>query len=236
MYHPIHQMTNIEERAPIFDLTHRGIRHALSRLMQTASETDYKTYGSVAKLYRLGKQVFRLIAIHAQDEEEFIREHLALVLEQASVFKDYHYDEREERQELQHLLEQQMEVIHLLAGEMKDVTELGSQFRQGLKKLNMLHESCLSKVERKIQPVIWERLTDAEIHEAQRARIRKNKFDDLLILFRFTLPVLSAKERVHLFKDLRPVMPQLFFQSMLRELEGIVEKAELKQLETVLSN
>ena len=57
-------------RAKSYDVPHKGLRNALSQLSLLAGKTNYSDVREVENLYKLGCDVFTILAVHAQDENE----------------------------------------------------------------------------------------------------------------------------------------------------------------------
>ena len=57
-------------RMKTYDVPHKGLRNALSQLSLLACKTDYASPQEVAPLYDLGAKVFKILNIHAADENE----------------------------------------------------------------------------------------------------------------------------------------------------------------------
>jgi len=53
-----------------YDVPHKGLRNALSQLQLLAGKTDYSNQQEVAHLCQLGDDVFKILTVHATDENE----------------------------------------------------------------------------------------------------------------------------------------------------------------------
>src|SRR5688500_19583611 len=52
------------------DVPHMGLRNALSQMQFLAGKTDYTNQDEVEQLYKLGEDLFKILTIHATDENE----------------------------------------------------------------------------------------------------------------------------------------------------------------------
>ena len=53
-----------------YDVPHKGLRNALSQASLLAGKTNFADVLEVEILYRLGADVFKILNIHAADEDE----------------------------------------------------------------------------------------------------------------------------------------------------------------------
>ena len=58
------------KRMKTYDVPHKGLRNALGQLSLLAGKTNYTQQKEIEELYALGKDVFKLLTIHATDEDE----------------------------------------------------------------------------------------------------------------------------------------------------------------------
>ncbi|MDX1943156.1 MAG: hemerythrin domain-containing protein [Saprospiraceae bacterium] len=223
LHHPMNG-TIVAHQNPVFDIPHKGIRYALAQLSLLAGQTDYCAYASVAKLHKLGKQVFRFLALHAEHENEITFKYLD---ERAPGATDHERDEHEYLEELQHALEQQLEVIFILASEGQDVSDLGRQFYQRFSELHGLHLAHMLEEEREIEPLLHEYFSNEELQAQRREIISKNKPEELLIMWRFMFPAHNHRTRVALLKAIKSGAPEPFFASVLGMLQEVLSEKEL---------
>jgi hypothetical protein len=58
------------KRAKTYDVPHKGLRNALSQLSLLAGKTNFSDVREVDVLFELGTNVFKMLSIHAADEDE----------------------------------------------------------------------------------------------------------------------------------------------------------------------
>ncbi|MFN7116128.1 MAG: hemerythrin domain-containing protein [Saprospiraceae bacterium] len=219
------------QRLPVFDVPHKGVRNALAQLSLLAGQTDYTTPAAVTRLYRLGKQVFRLLTLHATDENEVTLKHLA---ERAPGAAEHNLHEHEALEALQHDLEQQLEEMHLHSSEGTDVSEAGARFYQQFSELHALHLQHMLEEERETQPAVWAHFTDEELLGHRKEIIGRNKPEDLLLFFRFILPAQKHQERTNLLRGIQANAPAPFFTALLTTAQEVLPAAEFSQLTNAL--
>lgn len=231
--HPMNGATAVaKERIPVFDLPHKGIRNALSQLSLLAGQTDYTTFASVDRLYKLGKMVFRFLTLHALDENEVTFKHLDTRVPGAT---EHERDDHERLEALQYTLEQQLENLHMLASEGQDVSEQGPRFYQLFSELHGMHLAHMLEEEREVQPQIYAHFSDEEILEQRKEIIGKNKPEDLLIMWRFMLPAFSQSTRTDLLKAFKGGMPEPAFAAIMATLKEVLTEGDMKHLESALA-
>lgn len=231
--HPMNGTTAaVKERIPVFDLPHKGIRNALSQMSLLAGQTDYTTFASVDRLYRLGKMVFRFLKLHAEDENGIVFKYLD---ERVPTATEHERDDHERLEALQYTLEQQLENLHILASEGQDVSEQGAYFYQLFSELHGMHLAHMLEEEREVQPQIYAHFSDEEILEQRQEIIGKNKPEDLLIMWRFMLPAFSQATRIGLLKAFKAGMPEPAFAAIMKILKEVLSDSDMKHLESALA-
>lgn len=206
-------------RLPVFDIPHKGVRNALSQLSLLAGQTDYTDPAAVERLYQLGRQVFRLLTLHATDENEVTFHELDQRSTEAS---QHRREEHEELEELQHRLEQLLESIHRRAGLGEDLTGEGARFYQLFTELHAHHLEHMLEEERDTQPLLWKYFSDEELMGHRRTIIGRNRPEDLLLFFRFIIPGQNPQERAGLLRGVKAGAPAPFFQSILEMLKEVL--------------
>lgn len=220
-----------QHRLPVFDVPHKGVRNALSQLSLLAGQTDYTTPAAVTRLYRLGKQVFRMLALHAADENEVSLKHLE---SRAPGIATHNLEEHEDLEVLQHELETQLEEMHVHSSDGADVSEQGASF---YKKFSVLHAAQLEHMleeEQETQIAMWQYFTDEELLSQRRETIGRNKPEDLCLMLRFIIPAQNHAERVHLLRGMRASAPASLFTTLLGILQEVLPGEEFARLVRIL--
>lgn len=218
-------------RLPIFDVPHKGVRNALSQLSLLAGQTDYTTPAAVTRLYRLGKQVFRLLTLHAADENEVTLKHLE---KRVSGAAEHNLYEHEELETLQHDLEQQLEEMHVHSSDGADVSEQGVSFYQNFTALHALQLEHMLEEERETQVAIWQHFTDEELLSQRREIIDRNKPEDLLLMFRFIIPALNHTERTNVLRRIQANAPAPFFTTAIMTIQDVLPPEDFSRLISML--
>jgi len=229
--HPTRTALATMQRLSVFDVPHKGVRHALAQLSLLAGQTDYTTPAAVTRLYRLGKQVFRLLHIHAAHENEVTLKHLESRVPGAG---EHNLDDQEALEAFQQELEQQLEEMHVHSSEGADVSATGASFYQKITELHALHLQHMLEEERETQAAMWEYFTDEELLGQRREIIERSKPDELLLMYRFILPAQSHQERVNLLRGIKANAPAPFFTTILSTMQEVLSPEEIDRLVSIL--
>lgn len=97
------------KRMKSYDVPHKGLRNALSQMQLLAGKTDYASQNEVEQLYKLGQDVFKILSIHAADENEIT---LAELEERCSGCSQHDMDDHEQIHLIQDKLENLLASIY----------------------------------------------------------------------------------------------------------------------------
>lgn len=231
LHHSTKNVWTTKQRLPVFDVPHKGVRNALSQLALLAGQTDYTTPAAVTRLYRLGKQVFRLLALHTSNENEVILKHLDARVPGAA---EHNLDDHETLAALQYELEQQLEEMHVHSSEGADVSEQGVSFYQKFTELQAVLLQHMLEEERVTQGMLWQYFTDDELLGYRREIVSRNKAEDLLLMFRFTIPALNHVERTNVLRRIKANAPAPFFTTAMMTIQELLPKEEFTRLVSML--
>lgn len=214
-----------------FDVPHKGIRNALSQLSLMAGKTNYSKNSEVDKLYQLGKAVFSILSIHAQDENEVTLRHLEEKLPGSS---NHDKDEHQLIEAKQRQLEDQLQEIYALSQSGGAIGGQGDEFYSRLNDFHSLYLTHMAEEEKDTQPLLWQYFTDEELAAHRREIISRNAPEVLLTWFRFVIPAQSHTERVMLLSGFKANAPQLFFQQGMQVIGMALPDHEFEQLQQAL--
>lgn len=206
------------KRYKTYDVPHKGLRNALSQLSLLSGKTDYTNPSEVKRLYDLGTDVFKILNIHANDENAVTLAELEIRLPGAS-----HHD-MEDHDKL-HLLQDKLEKLLLKIHQdcvLGKNTELeGEEFYLAVSEFQGIYLAHIAEEERITQLLLWEHFTDEELSAHRGKIMSQNPPETLLTWFKFVLPAQNQPERVALFGGFKKMAPEPFFKQGL----DVVEKA-----------
>jgi hypothetical protein len=180
------------QRIKIYDVPHKGLRNALSHLSLRAGNTNYSDKDAVAELYQLGCDVFRIMTVHAEDENNI---GLAALEARCPGASQHDMDDHEHIEAKQAELEKLLTKIHADVQAGKDAAEDGAEFYLAFSEFHGEYLAHTAEEERVTQPLIWQHFSDEEIL-AQRMKILGNMPPDAMQIWaRFIVPALSEPER-----------------------------------------
>ncbi|TGK01191.1 cation-binding protein [Leptospira langatensis] len=180
-------------RWKVYDIPHRAIRYALSILVQETGNTDFKDRNEVDEFFRLSLEVFRILEIHARDEEAVSLRHLDLKLPNASLKdKEAHIRLEKKLQELSVLAANIKTSAHL--GEGKEI-RMGEEFYEKLIDFQARYFLHMREEEMETQAKIHEYFTDEELQAHQKEIMSSLEKEDIRLWAKFILPNLPAERR-----------------------------------------
>jgi len=217
----------VMKRIKTYDVPHKGIRNALSQLLLLAGKTDYSEPLQIKDLYDLGMDVFKILTIHAADENEVTLAHLELHCPGCSKhdMEDHEIIHRE-----QDKLEQLISKIHSgsLAG--LDMAEDGAEFYLSFSEFQGRYLQHMAEEERITQPLLWKHFTDEELSMHRVEIMSKNPPAMLLTWFRFVIPAQAYAERIGLLSTFKKLAPAAFFEEGMRTVARVIPEVEYEML------
>ncbi len=173
------------KRMKTYDVPHKGLRNALSQIQLLAGKTDYSNQHEVEQLYRLGEDVFKILTIHAADENEVT----LAELEQRCPRSSHHdVDDHEQIHLVQDKLEKLLTSIYTNSRTGQDVSADGEEFYLAFSEFHGIYLEHTAEEERVTQPLLWKHFTDEELASHRGKIMSKNPPQTLLIWFRFVIP------------------------------------------------
>jgi len=219
-------------RMKTYDVPHKGLRNALSQLSLLAGRTNYSNQQEVEALYNLGNDVFKILTIHAEDENAVTLAELEIRCPGCS---EHDIEDHEEIHTAQDNLEKLLSKIYSNSISGKDTTDDGAEFYLAFSEFQGQYLEHTAEEERVTQLLLWEYFTDEEL-AAHRGRIMaKNPPETLLLWFRFVIPAQSHKERVGLLSGFKKMAPTPFFNQGLEVIKQILATNEFDDLRIALS-
>lgn len=218
-------------RMKSYDVPHKGLRNALSQMQLLAGKTDYTNPNEVELLYKLGEDVFKILTIHATDENEIT---LAELEQRCPGSSQHDVEDHNHIHETQHRLETLLVNIYANSQAGLDVTADGEEFYLALSEFYGTYLQHTAEEERVTQPLLWKFFTDEELAAHRGKMMAKNPPQTLLIWFRFVIPAQRFKERVGLLTGFKKMAPEPFFNEGMQVIQQVLTAREFEELSKTL--
>lgn len=220
------------KRMKPYDVPHKGLRNALSQVQLLAGKTDYSNQNDVEQLYKLGEDVFKILTIHATDENEVT----LAELEQRCIGCSLHdVDDHKQIHLAQDKLEKLLASIYTNSKAGQDVTEDGEAFYLAFSEFHAIYLEHTAEEERVTQPMLWKYFTDEELASQRGKIMAKNPPQTLLIWFRFVIPSQNIKERIGLLAGFKKMVPEPFFNKGMQVVKQVLTDKEFDELNQALA-
>ena len=216
-----------------YDVPHKGLRNALSQASLLAGKTNFADVQEVEILYQLGSDVFKILNIHAADEDEVT---LAELEKRCPGCSQHDMDDHKEIHIAQNKLEKLLSEIYAGSKSGKDVTDSGAEFYLAWSEFHSTYLEHTAEEERITQPLLWHHFTDEELASHRGKIMAKNPPQTLLIWFRFVIPAQSFSERVGLLSGFKKMAPPAFFDQGMEVIKKVLTSQEFTALDEALRN
>lgn len=215
-----------------YDVPHKGLRNALSQLQLLAGKTDYSSPDEVKQLYHLGEDVFKILTLHATDENEVT---LAELEKRCPGAAQHDIEDHEHIHLTQDKLEKLLATLYAKSKAGQDVREEGAEFYLAFSEFHGTYLEHTAEEERITQPLLWKYFSDEELAAHRGKIMAKNPPQTLLIWFKFVLPAQSHPERVGLLSGFKKMAPDAFFQEGMQVIQRVLTEAEFMALNKMLN-
>lgn len=220
-------------RIKSYDVPHKGLRNALCQVQTLAGNTDYANANEVERLYRLSEDVFKILNIHADEENDVV---LAELEERCPGASKYDVDDHERIHVVMDTLENLLAKIYSQSKAGVDSTEDGEEFYLAFSEFHGIYLEHTAEEERVTQPLLWKNFTDEELAGHRGKIMARNPPETLLIWFKFVLPAMSHKERVGLFSGFKKMAPPAFYSEGLAVVKQVLTEIEFSKLIGAVEN
>lgn len=221
------------KRMKSYDVPHKGLRNALSQLSLLAGKTDYSKQREVEELYHLGTDIFKILSIHAADEDQIT---LLELEERCPGCTDHDKEDHKMIHEKQDELEAMLTNLYRTSKGDERLNELGQEFYLRLTEFHGTYLSHTAEEERVTQALLWNYFTDEELAQHRNKIMAKNPPETLLIWFRFVIPAQSHPERLGLLKGFKKMAPPDFYKAGMKVIQKFISEAEFELLSKDLEN
>jgi hypothetical protein len=219
------------KRMKTYDVPHKGLRNALSQLSLLAGKTNYTNSKEVEELYNLGVDVFKILTIHAADENEVT---LAELEARCHGCSQHDMEDHGQIHLAQDKLERLLSEIYINSKTSADLTNDGAEFYLSFSEFHGEYLEHTAEEERVTQPLLWQNFTDEELVSHRGKIMAKNPPETLLIWFRFVIPAQSHIERVGLLSGFKKMAPPSFFNEGMEVIKQVLPITEYNSLITAL--
>ncbi|AOP32481.1 hypothetical protein A0128_00450 [Leptospira tipperaryensis] len=181
-----------ESRRKIYDLPHRGIRNAFSIWLFETGKTNPSDSKDIQNFISISEEVFRILKVHAEDEESVSLKQLALI-DPSFAFKD-----KEEHKRLETTIEELKEITAAISELIEQPEALSPKILEFYDKLISFQVSYFNHMEHEetiTQKKIWEHFSDSELEEQQKQIIISLSASDLKLWIKYIAPTLPPRER-----------------------------------------
>jgi hypothetical protein len=221
------------KRMKSYDVPHKGLRNALSQMQFLAGKTDYSDKNEVEQLYQLGQDVFKILTIHATDENEVT---LAELEKRCPGCTLHDVGDHEQIHIAQDKLEQLLVNICNKSKAGEEVTEEGEEFYLAFSEFHGTYLEHTAEEERITQPILWKHFTDEELASHRGKIMAKNPPQTLLIWFRFVIPSQSHRERLSLLTGFKKMAPATFFADGMQVIKQALTATDFDKLDHALES
>jgi Hemerythrin HHE cation binding domain len=218
-------------RMKTYDVPHKGLRNALSQLQLLAGKTDYSNPGEVEQLYQMGEDVFKILTIHAADENEVT---LAELEQRCAGCSNHDIEDHEQIHLAQDNLEKLLAKIYANSKKGLETAADGEEFYLAFSEFHSTYLEHTAEEERITQPLLWKYFTDEELASHRGKIMAKNPPQTLLIWFKFVIPAQSHNERVGLFTGFKKMAPPAFFDEGMRTIKQVLAETDFDNLRKAL--
>jgi Hemerythrin HHE cation binding domain len=219
-------------RMKSYDVPHKGLRNALSQLSLLAAKTNYSNQHEVEQLYKLGENVFKILNIHAADENEVT---LAALEQRCAGCSQHDFDDHEQIHLAQDRLEKLLARIYANSKAGQDVNADGEELFLAFSEFHGTYLEHTAEEERVTQPMLWRYFTDEELASHRGKIMAKNPPQTLLIWFRFVIPAQSHNDRVGLLTGFKKMATATFFDEGMQVIKQVLTEKEFDELNKALA-
>lgn len=215
-----------------YDVPHKGLRNALAQVQLLAGKTNYANQAEVEQLYLLGEDVFKILTIHASDENEIT---LAELEQQCPGCSLHDVEEHQHIHQIQDKLENLLAQIYRNSKAGQDVSEDGEEFYLAFSEFHGCYLEHTAEEERVTQPLLWKYFTDEELSAHRGKIMAKNPPQTLLIWFRFVIPAQNHAERIGLLTGFKKMASESFFNEGMQVIKQALTENEFEALTKALA-
>ncbi|TGK11043.1 cation-binding protein [Leptospira stimsonii] len=182
-----------ESRRKVYNLPHRGIRNAFTIWLLETGKTNPYDQKDVRNLISISEEVFRILEVHAEDEESVSLKQLALIN------PSFTSEDREEHKKLEMQIEELREMTARISDRLEQPETLAlkiSEYYDKLISFQLSYSNHMKHEEEITQKRIWDSFSDSELEEQQKQIINSLSASDLRLWQKYIAPTLPPRERI----------------------------------------
>ncbi|MBM9499269.1 hemerythrin domain-containing protein [Leptospira sp. 201903071] len=182
-----------QSRRKVYDLPHRGIRNAFFIWLFETGKTDPYDPKDVLKFISISQEVFRILEVHAEDEESVSLRRLALI------DPSFAAEDKEEHKKLETKIGELRQITAAISELLEQPEALVpklSEFYDKLISFQLAYSNHMEHEEKITQEKIWESFSDSELEEQQKQIIISLNASDLVLWRKYIAPTLPPRERI----------------------------------------
>lgn len=215
-------------RVKSFDTPHKALRYGLTQLLIQAGKTDYTDREQINILYSIGKDVFKMLTVHAHDENNVTLKHLEAKAPGAAHDNLADHEVIEDRQrELENLLEK------IYSGPVSATAP--GEFYSSLSQYISNYLLHMHSEESDTQLMLWLNFTDEELVSHRIEVMSKMEPETLKLWIKYVVPAQSFQENIAFMTGFKKMAPQPFYESVMEMLKKQLPETEFNKLSAALA-
>lgn len=214
-------------RPRMYDIPHKGLRNALAHFSLLAGNTDYRNSFAIAKLHRLGHEVFTMLDEHAEGENSVL---LAELETRHPGAGRHNFEDHDLIEQQQTALTQSLDTLLALSKNGADLRLEGERFFHQINQFYSAYIQHMLEEEEETQAELWAYFTDEELADLTRRIISKIPPDVMLLWVKWSMPALPHTERTTWMRAMKAGAPAPFFAQVLATVEQVLPPLDLEML------
>lgn len=210
----------------MFSAPHKALRRTMANFSVLAGQTNFNDTDAVEKLKSMGKELFLLLTLHAENEDKIILGALEAKLPGSTEHDKLDHIKIEH---IQSQLEDQLEKLGttITSGEAYDFYLQFAAFQS-------LYLEHINEEETVTQGLIWDHLTDEEQMAINKAIVKKMDIETYALWLKHIIPAQNETENLLMLIATSKNMPVPDFDSLMGTLKRIMPEPDFRKLKSKL--
>lgn len=210
----------------MFSAPHKALRRTMANFSVLAGQTNFNDTAAVEKLKSMGKELFLLLTLHAENEDKIILAALEAKLPGSTEHDKLDHIKIEH---IQRQLEDQLEKFGttITSGEAYDFYLQFAAFQS-------LYLEHINEEETVTQGLIWNHLTDEEQMAINKAIVKKMDIETYALWLKHIIPAQNETENLLMLIATSKNMPVPDFDSLMGALKRIMPEPDFRKLKSKL--
>ena len=218
-------------RLRLFDVPHKALRHLMGQVSLLAGHTDFRFIEQIEVLHAKANVLFRLLHLHARDENNFTLAELEARVPGAA---QPNLDDHEEIEYRQAGLEKMLDELRAAACRGADVRALGDAFYRAFHRFQAAYLQHMLEEEEVTQVTFWQHFSDRDIVELRRRILAAIEPRTMHLWVEYALPAFAHAERVSWLRAMRAAAPPAAFAQVILVAARVLPKEAFDKLEAEL--